>query len=395
MSQKFYNFLDYRLTPKVTCNVAFSDDNTPENLILKTPKAFMAYNVVKPPAELHFKFICRINIYCIKISTVVGSLKSTHIEIIDGLTRVAYGTCEKELENGVCFIRDGLEQEDFLTGIDELGTSKFFKTLRPTKDLKVIIKRTIRCPPVLKRIEIWGCLARDCTIMELETIEKLWNTQNTSSEQRISSVQSDVHEDFSIPEEFLDQITYELMSLPMTLPSGNIIDQSTVERCQAVDLRSGWTASDPFTGLPFTSERKPVFNAGLKVRIDHFLMFHSDKKEVKDVPRTTGTYIRQNDSVPRAFHQNTLSKIDFTKEMSFETKLAVALAAIRGRNASKEDSQKQCCCQTTTNLYKIKTCGDVICRKCLLSSKETRLRCQTCSSFFKRSDVEKKHLVNR
>lgn len=404
MSQKFYNFLDHRLRPKVSCDVPFSDD--PENLLLQSPKEFVAYNVVKPPAELHFKFICKVNIYCIKIFTKVGSLKSTHIEVSgDGeLGRIAYGTCEKEHEDGVCFIRNGLnlKNEEFLRGIDRLNTSKFFKTLRPTKDLKVTIKRTMRCTPVLSRIEIWGCLARDCTIMELELVEKLWNVMDPRiiSEQKPSQSLNTIHsQEFVIPDEFLDQITCELMSLPMTLPSGKIIDERTLERCQELDIASGRTVSDPFSGQPFTSERKAVFNAGLKARIDKFLMNHADKQEVKNVPRTTGNYIRRDDLVPRSnSYQNALSRVELTRGMSFKAQLAVALAAIRQTksNAPKEELPRGCSgCQTTTHLYKNKTCVHLICRRCLLGSKETRLRCQSCSNFFKRSDVEKFHEVIR
>lgn len=398
MSQKFYNFLDYRLRPEVTCDVPFSDDNAPGNLLLQSPKDFVAYNVVKPPAELHFKFICKINVYCVKIFTKVGSLKSTHIEISgDGeLGRIAYGTCEKEQEIGVCFVRNGLQNQEFLTGSVGLSTSKFFKTLRPTKDLKVTIKRTMRCPPVLRRIEIWGSLARDCTITELEMVEKFWNVTDSVTNQLNNCPDVQILQDFVIPDEFLDQITYELMTIPMTLPSGKIIDEKTLERCQQLDFGSGRVACDPFTGQSFTSDRKPVFNAGLKARIDQFLMSHAEKQEIKEVPRTTGTYIRRDDLVPRAYHQNSLSKVELTKGMSFESQLATALAAIRQSksNESAADNQRHCpTCQTTTNLYKIKTCNHVICRRCLLSSKETRLRCQICSNFFKRIDVERHHHV--
>ena len=52
-----------------------------------------------------------------------------------------------------------------------------------------------------------------------------------------------------IPEQFLDEITFELMLLPMLLPSGHFVDQSTLERLAHTDSTYGRPPSDPFTGM--------------------------------------------------------------------------------------------------------------------------------------------------
>ena len=55
-----------------------------------------------------------------------------------------------------------------------------------------------------------------------------------------------------IPEHFLDEITCELMVLPMLLPSGHFVDRSTLEKLHHTDITYGRPPSDPFTGIELT-----------------------------------------------------------------------------------------------------------------------------------------------
>jgi len=91
-----------------------------------------------------------------------------------------------------------------------------------------------------------------------------------------------------IPEEFLDGLTFEMMSVPMVLPSGKVVDQRTLERHQDSEANWGRPPSDPFTGRPFTATLHPILDTALKSRIDHFLVVHQDKQELHFVPRTVG-----------------------------------------------------------------------------------------------------------
>ena len=52
-----------------------------------------------------------------------------------------------------------------------------------------------------------------------------------------------------VPERFLDEITCEIMVLPMLLPSGHYVDRSTLDRLQHTDSVYGRPPSDPFTGI--------------------------------------------------------------------------------------------------------------------------------------------------
>lgn len=94
--------------------------------------------------------------------------------------------------------------------------------------------------------------------------------------------------DSEVPDDFKDALTFEIMALPMTLPSGHTVDQSTLEKCISNDNSHGREAVDPFTGLKFIEGRRPVLNVGLKARIDMFLLHNSHLKEVANVGRTVG-----------------------------------------------------------------------------------------------------------
>ena len=51
-----------------------------------------------------------------------------------------------------------------------------------------------------------------------------------------------------VPEHFLDELTFEVMVLPMLLPSGHCVDQTTLDRLVVSDASYGRPPSDPFTG---------------------------------------------------------------------------------------------------------------------------------------------------
>lgn len=62
------------------------------------------------------------------------------------------------------------------------------------------------------------------------------------------------------------------MLLPMLLPSGVSVDNSTLEEHQKREATWGRAPNDPFTGVPFTPSSQPLPNPQLKCRIDQFLL---------------------------------------------------------------------------------------------------------------------------
>lgn len=60
--------------------------------------------------------------------------------------------------------------------------------------------------------------------------------------------------------------------MPMLLPSGVSVDNTTLEEYQKREATWGRPPNDPFTGVPFNSTSQPLPNPQLKTRIDHFLL---------------------------------------------------------------------------------------------------------------------------
>lgn len=58
----------------------------------------------------------------------------------------------------------------------------------------------------------------------------------------------------------------------MILPSGMVIDNSTLEEYQKREATWGRLPNDPFTGVPFTQNSKPLPNPLLKSRIDRLAL---------------------------------------------------------------------------------------------------------------------------
>lgn len=151
--------------------------------------------------------------------------------------------------------------------------------------------------PCIKRLEVWGQPAKTCSQEVIDSVllvaseslprdlalqapalpmESDCDTGGQSeSPPAPSSLQELAEVIQDVPEEFLDPITLEIMPCPMLLPSGKVIDQSTLEKCNRSEATWGRVPSDPFTGVAFTPHSQPLPHPSLKARIDHFLLQHS------------------------------------------------------------------------------------------------------------------------
>lgn len=130
----------------------------------------------------------------------------------------------------------------------------------------------------LKGLSVWGQPARCCPA---EQVEKILKAQEARQKQAPAPVsvcpprlpkKSPTCQSVSVPDEFLDPITQEVMVLPMLLPSGVSVDHSTLDEYQKREATWGRPPKDPFTGVPFTASSQPLPNPQLKSRIDHFLL---------------------------------------------------------------------------------------------------------------------------
>ena len=87
-----------------------------------------------------------------------------------------------------------------------------------------------------------------CSVDLQETLLKNKTPSTTGQVWLPSRQQSHAHSNSSIPESFLDEITYEVMVIPMLLPSGHYVDRTTLERVRDTDAAYGRGECDPFTG---------------------------------------------------------------------------------------------------------------------------------------------------
>ena len=167
-----------------------------------------------------------------------------------------------------------------------------------------IIKTQNSSVPALARLEAWGYVSPSSEPELARKVLYKWYDMNKpqvvheSRNENVtnpSAAQETAPELPEMPEEFLDQLTFEVMALPVRLPSGNVIDEKTLERFNREQASLGRSPSDPFTWKIFTADHKPLYDVSLKARIDHYLLLNSHHESLQNIPRTTGPIQRSSD----------------------------------------------------------------------------------------------------
>lgn len=366
-----YNFLDSRLNPELKSYSGVSnDDYLPENLISNSVQkhnlGFMAYNVSKPPVDLIFKLMCPVKISSIKIWTTIGSLKTTGVEISTIFRNKTYKISE-------CYFRDEKNSQGFyfhpesqtlnMDYPENFEKSVFLISQRLSYNnaeiVKISIKKTLKCVPVIKRIEIWGKphfkFKQKTYLLWNPNIEKLTKEESPKTIENLHLKQV-----IQIPEEFLDSITYEVMAIPMILPSGKMVDQTTIDRINGMD---------PFTGLLFTNESKPILNPSIKLQIDSFLFKNCDNEGIKQIPRTAGKRLRES------------------KDVEEYKRLKSGSSGVYTQRRSPESISNCFKCKIDKNLYRIDFCSHIICKSCIQNEENL---C-SCGQVFYSKNVIKFH----
>lgn len=232
------NFLNSKLKPSVECEALCEDGYSANNLIAddaeQLSRGFLAYAVCKPPVEIVFDFPKAVEVKVIKLWNSNGALRSTAFELhckFEGIwERVAYA---RDLAEGVdsvtfCYQSDYNSRSNAESAATQAQSKKafFFKTahrlLSNASSLKIIICATKRCPPVLRKIEVWGLPSRSLEKADRELVKTIWSEivnphafQTPQDRYRRSPSRSipelNEYSTLKIPEEFLDEITWELM----------------------------------------------------------------------------------------------------------------------------------------------------------------------------------------
>ena len=208
--------------------------------------------------------------------------------------------------------------------------------LRPHASVRscshLLIKITWATIPVLHKLEIWGIpstlnngfiinnlyelLSTFSPKPEASTTKLFINSdkQLDNSDQLLQTghIQdcsvSERVTDVDVPKEFIDPITFFIMTIPLLLPSGNTIDRSTLDKYIIEEEKYGRLPSDPFTGIVFHDRQQPVPNSSLKSRIDEYLLKNSTMLDLDGF--TTGVRAVQKtvDSVVKSLSQRTTKK---------------------------------------------------------------------------------------
>lgn len=352
-------------------------------------RGFIAYSAIKPPVEIEIEFICPVNVHYITLNTVVGSQKCTGIEIFAKNSGVNYTSiCKSVYDNpGVVFCNSKMYSKNNLPpNFNSEYHLAFFKyntfcCFLNASAIKIVIFRTEKSVPCLGSVEVWGKPSRTCSAVTKETINRIMQKSVQNATDNIPNAKS---VDFKIPEDFKDDLTCEIMSIPMTLPSGKTIDQSTLEKHVNSEISFGRKPCDPFTGIKFSNTLKPVLNVALKSRIDMFVLQNSQREELAKVKHTLGGS-RRSSSFLNNCNKRKREPVDELDELISKAKQSPNFP-----NFTTENSDTKLCskCKTKTEaLYEI-PCKHFYCRACVLMICQD-LKCFICDNIFKKNDVRK------
>uniref|UniRef100_UPI00398F4D8D RING finger protein 37 isoform X2 n=1 Tax=Pristiophorus japonicus TaxID=55135 RepID=UPI00398F4D8D len=170
--------------------------------------------------------------------------------------------------------------------------------------------------PCLRKLDIWGLPARSTPWKVIENVFRVCRQYKAgrsippAQQQNVRRAPNDGLQPGTsgppapaagnIPEEFLDPITSDILVLPMLLPCGKVIDQSTLERYSRCEAGWGRVPNDPFTGVPFGRHSQPEPHPALKARLDHFLL-HTAIPDRAVVDRTRVGFVASS-AVERESH---------------------------------------------------------------------------------------------
>ena len=254
---------------------------------------FLADPLQRPPIDIYIRFPFNLDIKHIYLGPSIGHHRSTLIEIsvhhrriderlswlIDpsaksnlfdiqrqSFSRIAQILNDDETTRRIELVDHDTEQTDAHN-----AKYRFSSNLHLTScsTVKLTIKRSYRLSScAIKYLQIWGSLAN-----VIPTAVKVKLLQIISPQPSVATClpRLDPSATDDVPSDFLDALTFEVMLIPMLLPSDYLIDRSTLEKCIAEDRRWCRTPRDPFTLVPFTDVTQPTVAQQLKVRIDQFL----------------------------------------------------------------------------------------------------------------------------
>ncbi|KAJ1522594.1 hypothetical protein ONE63_001777 [Megalurothrips usitatus] len=339
MASPLINLCDPVFQTVISCSTVSSEGYEVTNLLSedaeKRRNGFMCDRFIKPPVEVTLKFPFDVNIKYIQIGAEVGQQKTSGLDISSSSSPYHSSWCSgskssrhqptsnlpcsptveriasivlSDNEKGVviyCPLQYGRKclnpvPDTKVTFVQRSMTWKKRPVIAHTSSLTIRIFRTSGSSvPALGSIEVWGGPSSCMSSHQVAEIMNQWTEAHAKKDPEIKDIPTEVAAPSfckkldesllpDIPEEFLDAITWEIMALPMVLPSGKVVDQQTLDLHAQAEANWGRHPSDPFTGLMFSDGCRPIIDSALKARIDRFLVLNQDRNDLKDVPRTVG-----------------------------------------------------------------------------------------------------------
>ncbi|XP_068130892.1 RING finger protein 37 [Hyperolius riggenbachi] len=323
--------------PHIACNKISADGYEVDNLIsedlARRNRGFRCEYFIKPPVHITITFpfnidICRVNIDTssgghppitgMDIYTATSTNKMCWNNQESGQPVMAIQEADRELfalvgkallrnQSKATFNNRGFKPRHPFHHTDNVlsyhGSScqdlwnKGQNSLSNVTHLKICITHIAGGSPCsIKRVEVWGQPSKTCPKEVVESVYQIaclslphnfgqlqpaspsmetnhMSYNNSETAQHSLSELASILQDF--PEEFLDPITLEIMTFPMILPSGKVVDQSTLDKCNQSEASWGRMPSDPFTGVPYSPQSQPLPHPSLKARVDYYLLQHS------------------------------------------------------------------------------------------------------------------------
>ncbi|CAL8115346.1 unnamed protein product [Orchesella dallaii] len=336
------NFCCEEIGTTISVNQVEAEGYEAQNLItndlnLQSTRGFMTDSFVRPPVTISIKFPFCIELSHIVIGPKVGKQSSSGFIIH---TETSYKSWTKD-HNGP--VSTHLVAKEFLNTpvpnaivfrnprfvlrrpFSSLPTEHYskYKNHEVLFNLKhpsfnacervvgldiTILKVSDSSIPAISGVQVWGQPCIRCSQDQVEKLYKSWSriirrgetyfapplrsAEPPSDEPSLAKkpkLSSSADSGLSIPDDFLDAITYEIMCQPIRLPCGLAVDAITLEKYYAEESKFGRLPNDPFTGITFTETLKPVSDAALKSRIDLFISQNADDEAIINLPRSLGS----------------------------------------------------------------------------------------------------------
>ena len=341
------DFCHHSVKSKIKADKVSFDGYEVHNLVSgnmeKKRKGFLSDHFIKPPVNITVQLPCNVCIYSIVIDPVIGQQKSCDLKMFtatekmtdswlynsqsdkkvktDGVMFNYVGNVTQTDPTVICFINNQFKERNSwrVENVPDVKCYPCVSQLSARKPgglysashVTICLNRSKGGKSVaLRKLEIWGIPAVKVPIPVQNTLRNIYSTatelkevipgnlnvphqvsksstlSSSTSTDKVCSERTRVLIDgVEIPDDFIDQITFDLMTIPVLLPCGKNIDQSSLDRFINTEASWGRPPSDPFTSVVFTQASGPISNTSLKARIDNFVLKHSNSLRV---PQTLG-----------------------------------------------------------------------------------------------------------